>query len=558
MKKKRSGKKKSNTQNKSNNNGTTAEVTFAPDKHHNNSRPCSALAASISKEIFPSLPSSNNDTDDISTGKLLLTQQPLFALMLLRHMIEERKKIRAGHVDDEHKDEHNTHETEPQTINTELDTLIDSYIDSNEALQILDNEAKRWGERDISSFVAFLTQNFDCHVKKMQQKKSDKQCALQDMLNADALELKDVLPTISIEDSSAHINSIDCCRCRVASTIQLRNITSGYAHVTLGDGIEIRTTKENTSIILSNEGVASSGSISKDNTTCAASSAFHLELRPISKDADKYWQVGAVLNDSSCGGGHGFDYPISTRDIINLTTHVILDMHAEDASGNHDNTEGYDLGDKELAKIALQVKKRLNETEVTFKAVKLKLYGIRNGLESIDPAPRSTFDMKTSKMLLGFDEQLELGFKQLGDLLLQIFKLTSFVGWSTTRGFKFLQFTLSLLERYNHALDTLIDPVQQYRGNLIRVADSGGQVTQIYKHRASRDGLQKLIEIKMNILGRLSQDMERAVTIGFQDGETSCMVEILVLQEYRRYADTTNQDGCSPQIKFSPTKLVKY
>lgn len=354
MKKKRSGKKKSQNS-KANNNGTNAEVTIEVDKHHNWSRPCSALAASISKEIFPSLPSSNNDTtDDTSTGKLLLTQQPLFAFMILRHMIEERKKIRAtvekegntvevsGEMIpairrelDQTKEsvakstsltpyaisqiysmngsgdqpsftpivqiihvkkldtkgverfklilsdgqyffsgicgtqlnhlvhngiisEHcilritefivtiassgaklfivlaaeqvssNVVQNNPgyrigtpvdiknisisaevkSSVSEELNTLLDSYVDSTEACDVLDNEAKRWGERDIESFVTHLTQKFDCHVKKAQQKKSDKQNALQE-LNTDALALKDILPTISINDASAHISFIN-------------------------------------------------------------------------------------------------------------------------------------------------------------------------------------------------------------------------------------------------------------------------------------------------------------------------------------------------------------
>jgi len=526
MKKKRSGKKKSTQNNKPNNNGTTAEVTV--DKHHNNSRPCSALAASISKEIFPSIPSSNNDTtNDIPTGTLLLTQQPLFAFMILRHMIEERKKIRAeqGVVDKE---------SGKNTVE-ELDTLLDSYIDSKEACDILDNEAKRWGERDIESFVAFLTKKYDCHVKKLQKKS----------LNADALALKvkDILPTISINDGLSHIKSTDCHKCRTASLAHFPNISS-----TLADDGHLDQTK-NVSFILSPGG--------------NSKSAFCLQLDPIlqTSDTDSYLQVN----------GRGCDYPISTQDIINLTRHIILpeqlalpnDMHPEDESSGN-KTGDDDLGDKESTKIALQVKKRLRELEETFKAVKHKLFGIRDGLESIDPVPRSSFDMKTNKLLVGFDEQIELGFKQIGDLLLQIFKLTSFVGWSATRGFKFLQFAFSLLERYNHALDSLIDPIQQYRDQLIRAAYSGGQVPQVYKSRPLRDGLQKLIENKMNVLGRLSQDMERAVTIGFQDGETSCMVEILVLQQYRQSIDTSNQDGCSPDDVFPDqssealmTKLIK-
>ena len=313
MKKKRGGKKKSTQNNKSNNSGT-AEVTIAPDKHHNWSRPCSALAASISKEIFPSLPSTNNDNDntddDISTGKLLLTQQPLFAFMILRHMIEERKKIR-----DEEKGVVNKESADKGTeLNTgeELDILLDSYIDSKEACDILDSEAKKWGERDIESFVAFLTKKYDCHVEKMQKKSLD--------ADALALKVKDIFPTISINDGLSHIKSTDCHKCRTASLAHFPNISS-----TLADDRHIDPMK-NVSFILynGNMGSTSPGSNSKVDTTCA-SSAFRLKLDPILQtcDTDSYLQVRAVLNDSS-NGEHGVDYPIRTQDIINLTKHIIL------------------------------------------------------------------------------------------------------------------------------------------------------------------------------------------------------------------------------------------
>lgn len=94
---------------------------------------------------------------------------------------------------------------------------------------------------------------------KLQQEVKD--ANLQE-LNTDALALKDILPTISINDASAHINSTDCRRCRAASIIQLRNITSDAheQHTTTDDGLEIHlnpTIKENVSAILCNEGAVS-------------------------------------------------------------------------------------------------------------------------------------------------------------------------------------------------------------------------------------------------------------------------------------------------------------
>jgi len=499
-----------------------------------------------------------------------------------------------------------------------LDRLLDSIIDSPPSSTGQTNNEIDKG-RELQAFTNFLSKKLELYIQDKKKSENNGKSSSKALIapaspssslstTTVGIEYKDVLPTISLSNATTLITSTDCRKCRTASQIHLRNLTSNekqhFSATEQGFEIELKpanikksssfiTLSADSGLVRSNEAspgrkekisklsvpvsdrFGTLGDVLTDDIEGAfnyrnmddmvdleaglavgiggskeeeKNESFKLQLRPISmgSDKEKYFQIGLS------GGDDEQSFPISTKEIIGLVKHVLVPCglgEGED-DGIAESIGRDDLGDKELAKIALQVKKRLKEIEDTFKAVKMKLYGIRTGLEEIDPVPRSSFDMKTSKMLMGFDEQLDLGFKQLGDLLLQIFKLTSFVGWSATRGFKFLQFTFSLLERFNHALDTLIDPVQQYRGNLIRATGRDGQVPQIYKHRVSRDGLQKLIEIKMNILGRLSQDMERAVTIGFQDGETSCMVEILVLQEYRRYTDTMNQDGCSPEKVF--------
>jgi len=501
-----------------------------------------------------------------------------------------------------------------------LDRLLDSIIDSPPPSSTGQTNNEIDKGRELQAFTNFLSKKLELYIQDKKKSESNGKSSSKALIAPSSpsstasttytggIEYKDVLPTISMSNATTLITSTDCRKCRTASQIHLRNLTSNekqhFSATEQGFEIELKPAnikKSSSFIVLSvDSGLVRSneaspgrkekisklsvpvsdrfgtlGDVLTDDIEGAfnyrnmddmvdleagvsvgiggskeeeKNESFKLQLRPLSlgSDKEKYFQIGLS------GGDDEQSFPISTKDIIGLVKHVLVPCglgQGED-DGIAESIGRDDLGDKELAKIALQVKKRLKEIEDTFKAVKMKLYGIRTGLEEIDPVPRSSFDMKSSKMLMGFDEQLDLGFKQLGDLLLQIFKLTSFVGWSATRGFKFLQFTFSLLERFNHALDTLIDPVQQYRGNLIRATGRDGQVPQIYKHRVSRDGLQKLIEIKMNILGRLSQDMERAVTIGFQDGETSCMVEILVLQEYRRYTDTMNQDGCSPEKVF--------
>jgi len=294
--------------------------------------------------------------------------------------------------------------------------------------------------------------------------------------------------------------------------------------------------------------------------------------------------------------GSELNYPISAQDIVNLTKYINLPKQLEsidtflpndifqDVSSISDNydTKGVVLGEEGLTKISTTVEKRLSETRETFvsstdafwesiypdpyydskdielviqqaqccKSDAIKALQQYDGdlvnaimfLTIQDDDPASVFhpllclrhpltDPGTLSILHDYDEICEERFKQLGGILLQIFKLTSFVGWSATRGMKLLQFTHSLLTRYNDALDTLIDPVQHYQDELIRGDDPNVK------------GLKKLVEMKLDVLESLSQVMKKAIAVD-QDRETSSMVELLVLQEYRQETDTSSRE-CS-------------
>ena len=264
MKKKRADKKKAgNISNKGTNNEITA-AAIPKDKHHNYSNPCTNLSAQIYNELFPSISSAEDDNGDtsLSKGKLLFTQQPLLAFMILRYMIEERKKIRAADLEKvcirpsttdttEITDVNNdaditsavekdgientidssrtkkkkkkrkkkkatnnstttavvetSHNTVPNLydIGTNLDTLIDWYIDSEEASNIIDNEAVKWGKRDMDSFVTFLRDKFN---------------------GEEVLNWNVVLPTISIGKVNDMLSSAECSSCKASSTSHLINL----------------------------------------------------------------------------------------------------------------------------------------------------------------------------------------------------------------------------------------------------------------------------------------------------------------------------------------------
>ena len=529
MKKKRSGKKKSNQNNKPNNNGTTAENAITPDKHHNNSRPCSALAASISKEIFPSLPTSNNDTtddttDDTSTGKLLLTQQPLFAFMILRYMIEERKKIRddePGVADKESA----CQSTILATNKEELDTLLGSYIDSKEASNVLDNEAKKWGERDIESFVAYLAQKYDC------QKKINKQ---------NPLKLKDILPTISIESINSVLESVKCRSCRFSANSHLQSLL----------GVEKSRDNDTTK---------SKGAILSDQVMDTMDSeSFNLELQPITQTGDdvKYLQIEATSKEHCSSSA--LSYPLSTQDIINLTRFIILPKKINTEDKIDDNANP---GDDELTEIAKEAFDMVGKVEDLFKEAKVMCNEVilvskkiaEDGIEEYGQYNDSIEE--TRKMLLECNRKCDVVMKKIGDLLLLLFKKTAFVGWSTERGDVLISFFHCLWDRYNTASDSLLRPTlfhrkkmsgvtikghsyrRQKRINFQQMVDDCHQNHLVDSYNSSKKecmSLQDLVMKKSTALSDLVNDLSLYIGI-CQADEPNPLVVLCVKEAYRKH-----------------------
>ena len=81
-------------------------TTMTNDIHHNLSTPCCNLLAAIVSEIFPTLTTIGNNnavsiTIDAAAATTTTTcekQQPLLGRMILNHLLNERKRTRAGEL----------------------------------------------------------------------------------------------------------------------------------------------------------------------------------------------------------------------------------------------------------------------------------------------------------------------------------------------------------------------------------------------------------------------------------------------------------------------------
>ena len=73
---------------------------------------------------------------------------------------------------------------------------------------------------------------------------------------------------------------------------------------------------------------------------------------------------------------------------------------------------------------------------------------------------------ETKKILKDCNVKCNLVLNEMSNLLVELFKSTVFVGWSTSISPNLLQSLQNLWDRYNGTLDSLLQPVYNYRNKV--------------------------------------------------------------------------------------------
>jgi len=73
---------------------------------------------------------------------------------------------------------------------------------------------------------------------------------------------------------------------------------------------------------------------------------------------------------------------------------------------------------------------------------------------------------ETKKILKDCNVSCNLVLTEMSNLLVELFKSTVFVGWSTSISPNLLQSLQNLWDRYNGTLDSLLQPVYNYRNKV--------------------------------------------------------------------------------------------
>ena len=278
------------------------------------------------------------------------------------------------------------------------------------------------------------------------------------------------------------------------------------------------------------------------------SSSFNLEFHPISRanESVRYLQVGLVPKmdggDSNVGEeGSILEFPMKADDIIGLVKNILLPCGLGQVKGSGDNNvttestaDHNELGNEEMNQIANKAYEEVQSIQGSIVSIRMKMYEINRELEEVDHDKK--FDSRSSKILRGCDDNCEWVMKQVGDILVLLFKVTCYVGWASTRGAKLMAFMHNLWNRYNAAFVELIEPVLQYRGKLVQAGIRGGTVPQAFFNAVVRNGLEELIKTKIIVLNSLVEELVKSITNG-PSGEPSPVVVLNVLKAYREQVE---------------------
>ena len=178
----------------------------------------------------------------------------------------------------------------PTVYELALNRLLDSYIESEE---VIDNEVRKWGDITIESFVAHLSTKFDIHERDKKKDKRTPSHGNMKLLSRSGIDYKDLLPTISIEEAAANIDSAECGRCKRLMCLRDKTMGNmGPNRLILSNGkLTVRSIDVHQDI---GDGVG------------------EYELRQVTK---RYLQIEAPSRDLE---GSSHEYPITTQSIVAL------------------------------------------------------------------------------------------------------------------------------------------------------------------------------------------------------------------------------------------------
>ena len=309
---------------------------------------------------------------------------------------------------------------------------------------------------------------------------------------------------------------------------------------------------------------SSSSILTTNGRMMSDESIFQLVLRTIcsaASDEDRYLQIGCLLSsqtatsstntttttteicDTNGNDTIDFSFPLCTDTIINLIKQLILPCGLVEAVGstegfgeNNDQKQQQQLGNAELAAIAKEACDHVDVFQAFFANADISLLQMEEVMDRAieKETERSVFSPIVWKLLQEGDEKCNDLSRQLATLMMNVFKLSCFVGWSAKCGGAIMAYVKRIWDMYLKRLIQLSTLTSIYHNQLLMMSN-GGAIQQVYSNKVARDLLLQFIGNKVDMLKELVLDLKSNL---FGDEESiSSVVELCVLRAYRNHVE---------------------
>lgn len=299
-------------------------------------------------------------------------------------------------------------------------------------------------------------------------------------------------------------------------------------------------------------------------------SIFQLVLRTIgsaASDEDKYLQIGCLLSsqtttsstntttttteicDTNGNDTIDFSFPLCTDTIINLIKLIILPCGLVEAVGS---TEGFgenndhkqqqqQLGNAELVAIAKEACDHVDVFQAFFANADTSLLQMEEVMDRAiqKDTERSVFSPIVWKLLQEGDEKCNDLSRQLATLMMNVFKLSCFVGWSAKCGDAITAYVKRIWDMYLKRLIQLSTFTSTYHTRLLKMSN-GGAIQQVYSNKVARDLLLQFIGNKVDMLKELVLDLKS--NLFGEEESISSVVELCVLRAYRNHVERLDSE----------------
>jgi len=295
-------------------------------------------------------------------------------------------------------------------------------------------------------------------------------------------------------------------------------------------------------------------------------SIFQLVLHTIgsaASDKDRYLQIGCLLSsqtttsstntttttteicDTNGNDTIDFSFPLCTDTIINLIKHIILPRGLVEAVGStegfgenndHKQQQQQQLGNAELVAIAKEACDHVDVFQAFFANADTSLLQMEEVMDRAieKDTERSVFSPIVWKLLQEGDEKCNDLSRQLATLMMNVFKLSCFVGWSAKCGDAIMAYVKRIWDMYLKRLIQLSTLTSTYHNQLLKMSN-GGAIQQVYSNKVARDLLVQFIGNKVDMLKELVLDLKS--NLFGEEESISSVVELCVLRAHRNHVE---------------------